>query len=193
MRASQSRHGRPVCSRTGAVQTGEPLGALIDSGLNAASLIEVSRLLPQSRRGLRLSRVLLKYRQGPDRVRDIEWGSAFLAAIEFQRLAIAPLGILKTRRVVVKLPQMPDGVRQQKRIAYVATDGDGFLVQLEGLVVAPDFSPGITERPERLNRLAAFVALFHEVLLPCPQWRHTGSSVSIGTPAELPHSVHDPS
>ena len=116
-----------------------------------------------------------------------------MTAIEFKGLTVAPLGILKTIRVVMELPQMPNRVRQQKGITHVTADGNGFLVQLEGLVVAPEFSPGIAEFPERLNRLSAFAALFHGVLLPGPQWRHMASSVSIGTPAELPHSVHDPS
>ena len=193
VRASQSRHGHSICSRTVAVQTGEPLGALVDPGLNAGSFIEVSRLLPQSRRSLYLARVVLEYRKGPDRVGDIQWGSAFLAAIELQRLTIATLGILHSRRVVMKLPQMPDRVRQQKGVAQVTTNSNGFLVQLEGLVVAPEFSPGIAEFPERLNRLAAFAALFHGTLLLGLRRRHNGSSVSIGTPAELPHSVHEPS
>ena len=116
-----------------------------------------------------------------------------MVAVEFQRLTIAPLGVFRTRRVVMQLPQMPNRVRQQERVAHVTANGDRLLVQLQRLVVAPEVSLDIAERPERLNRLVAFVAILHGTLFPGPQWRHTGSSVSIGTPAELPHSVQDPS
>ena len=34
-----------------------------------------------------------------------------MAAIEFQRLTVAPLGLFRAPRVVMQLPQMPNRVR----------------------------------------------------------------------------------
>ena len=60
-----------------------------------------------------------------------------MAAIEPERLKVAPLGILYTSRVVMQLPQMPNRVCKQERVAFGATDGNAFLVQLQRLIVAP--------------------------------------------------------
>ena len=147
MECAIANHGHSISSRTGTIQPGEPLGALVDSGLNAAGIVQVSRLLPQSYRGLRLSSFLCKHCEGTDRVRDIQWGRVWVGSIGIQRLTIALLGVLYTRRVVIQLSKMPNRVSKQQTITNFAANVDRFLVQTQRPVAAPEVSLDLAERP----------------------------------------------
>jgi hypothetical protein len=97
--------------------------------------------------------MLSEYREGPNRIRQIERRRSLMAAIEGERLQVARLCQLQTPRILMDLAQMSNHVSQDKRIASLTGEVYRLLVQRARGSTSPKVSLNLAKSLERLYQL----------------------------------------
>jgi dCTP deaminase len=94
------------------LQQSHPPRALCHAGLNIHTGIELACFFPQRQRFLCYAGCLFQQSHAANRVRQIEWRSLFVCAVDRQRLVIARLGLLEPSGILMDVTDVAHGMRQ---------------------------------------------------------------------------------
>jgi hypothetical protein len=103
------------------------------------------------------------YRQGPDRIGQLQRGRSLGAAVARQRLAVQRLGRRRSARVMMHVGQMSNRMRQRKRIAARPADFDGLIVGGLRRTEIPEVALDSAEVLQHASQFALIASLSAEV------------------------------
>lgn len=138
------------------IQNSEAAGAFLDGGLDAGDPIQRVRFRPEPARGVAVAQLFLEERGWTEGVREVERVGGVGAAIQHQRLVVAARRRVLSRDAAVQIAEMPDGVRQQQEIAFVAAERDRFHIERQRAIGVPGVANDMGERLERANQRQPF-------------------------------------
>ncbi len=110
----------------------EAPGTFDHAGQHVDLRVEIFRFLPQLIGIINISGIVLEQGQRAERVREFEWRSFGMRAVNLERFAEERFGFGGAFRVLVNIAEVAEGVGEFERVAAIAVDGGGFLVGAEG-------------------------------------------------------------
>ena len=110
----------------------EAPGTFDHAGQHVDLRVEIFRFLPQLIGIINISGIVLEQGQRAERVREFEWRSFGMRAVNLERFAEERFGFGGAFRVLVNIAEVAEGVGEFERVAAIAVDGGGFFVGAEG-------------------------------------------------------------
>ena len=174
-----------------AAQSSEPGRAFGNPLSHVCRCVEVPRFFPQPSRLFHLAGVFFEYRQRPKRVREVEWRRFLVAPVKCERLVVARLGQFRPTRILMDVTQMSNRVCQGERIAFVAANGDRFLVQRSRCIATPQVSLDLAKPLECLHQFALHTSLATQRHRVGPIPMCVGRSILTPRAIRLSHELDD--